>query len=53
MMIKQSPDSKEYKAWLDLCLQIRSKTELTNAVANESAAQREQRINDLLEASKL
>ncbi|MFD0997693.1 hypothetical protein ACFQ21_00175 [Ohtaekwangia kribbensis] len=47
MMIKQSPESKEYKAWLDLRTRISSATEVTVEVT-ETAAQREQRIAELL-----
>lgn len=46
MMIKISPNEKEYKLWLDLCLRIRSATEGTVDVT-ETASQREQRITDL------
>lgn len=46
MLVKISPSEKEYKAWLDLCLRIRSATEGTIDVS-ETATQREQRIADL------
>lgn len=44
-LIKISPNEKEYKAWLDLCLRIRSETEGTVDVT-ETASQREKRIQE-------
>ena len=48
MLIKQSPDDKAYKAWLDLCLRISSSTAVLEKDVTESQQQREERIKDLL-----
>jgi hypothetical protein len=49
MLIKQSPDDKAYKAWLDSCARINAATsQVLEAVINETQSQREQRIKDLL-----
>ncbi len=51
MLIKQSPDDKAYKAWLDLCSRINASTDVLEVVVSETQQQREERIKDLLKPS--
>jgi hypothetical protein len=48
MLIKTTPNEKEYKSWLDLCAQIRAATEATVDIT-ETNTQREVRIKELLQ----
>src|SRR5687768_13580803 len=48
MLIKQTPDDKAYKSWLDLCLRIRTSTTTLDADVTETAQQRQARIAELL-----
>jgi hypothetical protein len=45
-LIKSNPNEKEYKAWLDLCLRIRT-SEAGVIDVTETSVQREQRIQEL------
>lgn len=46
MLIKVSPNEKEYKSWLDLCARINAAT-VSVVEVNETASQREKRIKEL------